>query len=144
MKRWLAAAWLLAADAAGAECAADVASLRRLADAPGFALRWTEVGMDDGKPLRLVLRDTDRGLHLRFDKAGEGLWAEGEGSVCVVGGTLEVRFQGGGLRAGEAAHWLLRRALQAGGRFTLAREPSGELRVGTTGWRGRFVADAAR
>ncbi|QJW83823.1 hypothetical protein HK414_06825 [Ramlibacter terrae] len=51
-----------------------------------------------------------------------------------------MRFPPGGLRAGPAAHWLLRRALQAGGRFALLRAPSGELAVRATGWSGRFVA----
>lgn len=140
-RAWLAvAAVLLGANAAAAECDSDVAGLRRLAGDPAFPLHWTETGMDDGKPLQLVLRDFDGALHLRFDKAGEGLWAEGVGRVCAVAGGLEMRFEPGRLHAGEAAGWLLRQALQAGGRFTFMRDASGGMQVGATGWRGHFIA----
>lgn len=105
-------------------------------------MHWTEIDMDDGKPLSLVLRDAGGALGMRFDKAREGLWAEGTGSVCLVEDVLEMRFAPGELRAGPAAHWLLRHALKRGGKFSFARSRSGELKVTAKGWSGRFVPEA--
>lgn len=136
-----AASILFAAGAAAAsDCAGDLAGLRRLAGDATFPVHWVETGMDDGKPLRLVLRERDDQLHLQFEKAREGLWAEGTGRVCVVGGALELRFQPGRLQPGPAAGWFLRQTMQQAARFTLARDVSGELQVRTAGWRGRFSA----
>ncbi|MCC2675520.1 MAG: hypothetical protein K0R58_2467 [Ramlibacter sp.] len=135
---------LMSASGAAAQCAHDVAGLRLLARDASFPVRWIESGMDDGRPLVLSLADTERGLHLRFDKTDEGLWVEGVGSVCTVGDALEIRFAPGHLRPGAAAHWLLRAALQAGGQFTLTREKADELRVHSASWTGRFVGAGPR
>ena len=130
---------------ARADCAASVAGLQRLTGDPLFPLRWTETGMDDGKPLVLDIAERGGVLHLRFDKTQEGLWAEGSGLICAEGGSLVVRFEAGTIRPGPAAHWLLRRSLASGARFELARPVPAVLQVSTPGWRGRFAArEAAR
>jgi hypothetical protein len=134
---------LFGSASAAAECGSDVAALRRLAGDASFPLQWIESGMNDGKPLVLVLREEGGALYMRLDKAREGLWAEGGGSVCVVGGRVEMRFDAGQIRPGPAAHWLLRQSLQAGARFTFMRMGAGGLRVSTPGWSGRFVAGSA-
>jgi len=131
-------AFVALVDGAAAECVHDVASLRRIAGDPAFPVRWIETGMDDGKPLSLALDDRDGALHLRFDKAREGLWAEGLASICAVGAKLEMRFAPGQMQAGPAASWVVRQVLAAGGRFTFTRTAAGELRVSSTAWTGRF------
>ena len=134
---------MLTAGFAAADCARDIDGLRSLAADPGFPLQWIEIGMSDGKPLRLAIAQRAGVLHFRFDKSGEGLWAEGEGQVCARGGSLMAEFGPDRLQPGPAAPWLLRRSMLAGNRFELTRVDAGVLRVSTPGWRGRFApADA--
>lgn len=137
-----AALLLLAAQAhAATDCARGAAALRRLAGEGAFPLHWVEAGMDDGKPLHLDLElaERDGALHLRFNKTGEGLWAEGAGSVCKAADGLQVRFEPGQLRAGPAAGWLLRQWLRDGGPLAVARPSPATLEVRAPGWRGRFA-----
>jgi hypothetical protein len=122
-----------------AHCAAGIDTLRRIATDPLFPLRWVETGMGDGKPLVLSIDERAGLLHLRFEKTGEGFWAEGPGRVCVEGGQLTTRFEGGALRPGPAAPWLLRQSLAAGASVELDRPSPGVLVVSTPGWRGRFA-----
>jgi hypothetical protein len=135
----VAAAALGSTAAAEETCASGVAALRRLVGDPAFPLRWIETGMEDGKPLHLTIEARAGGLHLQFIKAREGLWAAGDGTVCVREGRLVAVFEAGKMQAGPAAGWLLKHALQRGTRFELHRPGATELRVGTVGWRGRFA-----
>lgn len=129
---------------APAACVATVAGQRELAGDAALALRWIERGMDDGKPLVLRISERAGTLHLRFDKTGEGLWAEGSTLVCAEQGRLAVVAGGNAFVPGPAAPWLLRQALAAGARFELSL-PSGRLlQVSAAGWRGAFVPDEAR
>jgi hypothetical protein len=120
---------LFGCGAAASDCGKDVAELRRLSGDPSFPLQWTEVGMDDGKPLVLELRDRGGSLHIRLAKTHEGLWAEGTGTVCVIRGGLEIRFDAGQLHPGPAANWLLRQSLQASGRLTFTRPAADDMKV---------------
>lgn len=140
--RMALAAAALALGAAATEartCAASVPELRALVQQPGFALRWQETTMADGKPLVVTLSERDGGLHLQFVKLHEGLWAEGPASVCIDNGVVEAALPRHGMRLGPAANWLLRQSLAGGARFALALVPGGRLRIATPGWSGMFL-----
>ena len=96
--------------------------------------------MDDGKPLVLSIVESDGSLLLGFTKTGEGLWAESFGVICKSGSDLEARFSAKQIRLGPAAGWLLRSALKGGGKFTLTKLGTDQLRIATRGWRGEFSA----
>lgn len=129
----------LGAQAGGPECTATLGGLWRLTGDASFPQRWTETGMPDGKPLVLEISEAAGALHLRFEKTGEGLWAEGTSTICSEHGLLTVRFDRARTRPGPAASWLLRQSIAAGARFELARRTPSELVVSTPGWRGTFA-----
>lgn len=101
---------------------------------------WAETSMDDGKPLVMSIVESDGSLVLGFTKTGEGLWAESSGVICRSGADFEARFSGKQIRLGPAAGWLLRSALKSGGKFTLTKLGSDQLRIATRGWSGEFSA----
>lgn len=103
-----------------------------------FPLAWEEITMDDGKPLVMSIIEKDGSLFLEFTKTGEGLWAASSGVICKTGADLEARFSGNQIRLGPAANWVLRHALRNGGKFTLKKLGSDQLRIATSSWRGTF------
>jgi hypothetical protein len=92
--------------------------------------------MTDGKPLVVSIREQGGSLHMEFRKTREGLWAEGAAVICAGNAGLEARLSR--LRAGPAAHWLLRHSLGQDPTFTLSRLATGQLRIATPGWHGVF------
>lgn len=100
--------------------------------------------MDDGKPLVMSVFDRNDLLFLSFEKTGEGLWAEGAGSVCARGDRLEARFAPEKVSIGPAAHWAMRYSLASGTDFTLTRVGAGRLKITTLGWSALFAAAAAQ
>ncbi|WP_422901964.1 hypothetical protein [Propionivibrio sp.] len=123
-------------------CAATIKDLRILAEDPSFALRWSEISMDDGKPLKVSIVERNGALLLEFMKTGEGLWAEISGVICKSGVDLELRMPREQINLGPATNWMLSLALANGGVFTLRRRMSNQLQIETQGWSGRFVPTA--
>lgn len=120
-------------------CAATLGELKIMLGDPAFPLRWEETSMDDGKPLVVSILEKNGVLLLEFTKTREGLWAESAGIICKTSGTdLETRFSGEQVRLGPAASWILRQALGNGGKFTLTKLGSEQLRIATNGWSGSF------
>jgi hypothetical protein len=145
MSPWhiLSVLWLLAlagVDALAAPaCFASLNELRKVLNDPRASLQWEETSMDDGKPLVVSIFESKGALVLEFIKTKEGLWAEGTGAVCASGADLEISFSRDQLRMGPASGWLLRSLLGQGGKFTLTRLGSDQLRIATSGWSGTFV-----
>ena len=123
-------------------CAATVSELGVMLGEQTFPLKWEETTMDDGKPLVMSIVENNGSLLLEFTKTGEGLWAESPGVVCKTGTDFEVRFSGKQIRLGPAANWILRYALKNGGRFTLTKLGSDQLRIATSSWSGIFSPTA--
>jgi len=121
-------------------CAATISELGSLMGEPRLPLEWAETTMDDGKPLRMSIVQSNGSLLLGFTKTGEGLWVESSGVICRSGANFEARFSGDQVRLGPAAGWLLRSALKSGGKFTLTKLGPDQLRIATRGWRGDFSA----
>jgi hypothetical protein len=146
MRTLLAALCLALAPVAAlaAPCASSVAELRALFEDPAFPLSWEETSMRDGRPLLVTLDERQGGLFISFVKSGEGLWAEGVAVLCRAGDRMEARFSQDTLRVGPAAHWVLRRALEAGAAIRLRRVNAQELRIGTLGWTGSFAPGPTR
>ncbi len=119
-------------------CAATIVELRALIGDQSFPLQWEETSMNDGKPLVVSIIERNESLHLEFMKTREGLWAESGGVMCKSGTDFEARFTGEQVRIGPAANWVLRYALGRGGKFTLTRLGSDQLRIATAGWNGVF------
>ena len=94
--------------------------------------------MKDGKPLLVTIFEKKDLLFLEFIKAREGLWAESAGVICKTSAGLEIQFTGEQIRLGPAANWVLRYALGNGGKFTLRKFGSEQLRIATSGWSGIF------
>ncbi len=138
---WIFLACLLAADGqavAAPACAATISELGSLLGEPRLPQTWAETTMDDGKPLVMSIVEGNGSLLLGFTKTGEGLWAESSGVICKSGTDLEARFSEKQIRLGPAAGWFLRRALRNGGKFTLTKLGSDQLRIATRGWSGEF------
>jgi len=123
-------------------CAATIGELRAMLGDQTFPLKWEETTMDDGKPLVVSIVETNGSLFLQFIKAREGLWAESAGVICKTGTNLETRFTGEQIHLGPAANWVLRYALKNGGKFTLTKLGSDQLRIATSGWSGVFSPGA--
>lgn len=123
---------------ASRDCAETVVELETMLGAQAFPLSWAETTMDDGKPLVMSIAESNGSLFLKFTKTGEGLWAESRGIICKTGPDIEARFSGDQIRLGPAANWLLRHALKNGGKFTLTKFGSDQLRVATSHWSGMF------
>lgn len=95
--------------------------------------------MTDGKPLVVSIREQDGSLHMEFQKTREGLWAEGAAVICAASaGSAGLEARLSRLRAGPAAHWLLRHSMGQDPTFTLSRLATGQLRIATPGWHGVF------
>lgn len=124
-------------------CASTLSEFRLLLDDSSFSNQWTEVSMDDGKPLLLSIAERNGALTIEFVKTGVGLWAEISGVVCKRGAELEARVGKDRISLGPAAHWLLALALANGGVFTLSRRSAKQLQIETPGWSGRFVPTAS-
>jgi hypothetical protein len=103
-----------------------------------FPLAWEETTMADGKPLLVSILEKDGSIFVEFIKTGQGLWAQSAGVICSAGADMEIRFAAEQIRMGPAANWALRLALGRGGKFTLTRLASEQLRIATTGWSGTF------
>jgi hypothetical protein len=119
-------------------CAATISELRVLLGDQAFAVNWQETTMEDGKPLVVSIHEKKGALFLEFIKTREGLWAESAGVICKTGAGLEIRFSAKQIRFGPAANWVLRYALGNGGKFTLTKLGSDQLRIATSGWNGIF------
>lgn len=119
-------------------CAATIGELKVMLGDPAFPLQWEETSMEDGKPLQVSILEKKGALFLKFIKTREGLWAESVGVMCTTGADLEIRFTKEQIRMGPAANWLLRTALGNGGKFTLTRLGSEQLRIAANGWDGIF------
>jgi hypothetical protein len=126
-----------------AACASTLKSFRGLLGDTSFSSRWTEVSMDDGKPLLVDIVERNGTLLLAFVKTGAGLWAEVSGVICRNGGDFEARIGREQIVLGPAAHWALGLALANGGVFTLRRRAPDQLQIETQGWSGRFAPMAA-
>lgn len=124
--------------AASPVCATTISELESLLDEPALPQTWAETTMDDGKPLVLSIVESNGSLLLGFTKTGEGLWAESSGAICRSGSVFEARFSGKQIRIGPAAGWILRSSLKNGGKFTLTKLDSDQLRIATSGWSGEF------
>jgi hypothetical protein len=120
-------------------CAATVMELRALLGDPAFPLKWEEITMGDGKPLLVSIREKKGLLLLDFIKTREGPWAESTGAICKTGADMEIKFTGEQIRLGLAANWLVRLSLVNGGKFTLTKLGTEQLRIATHGWNGIFV-----
>lgn len=123
-------------------CASTISELRVMLSDQTFPLKWEETSMDDGNPLVVSIRENNGYLFLEFIKTREGLWAESAGVICKIGTDLEARFTGEQIRLGPAANWVLRYALGKGGKFTLTKFGSEQLRIATSGWSGNFSPKA--
>jgi hypothetical protein len=123
-------------------CATTISELRVMLSDQAFPLKWEETSMDDGKPLVVSIRENKGNLLLEFIKTREGLWAESTGVICKTGTDIETRFSGKDIRLGPAANWVLRYALGNGGKFTLTRIGSEQLKIATSGWSGVFSPGA--
>jgi hypothetical protein len=123
-------------------CAATVNEFEAMLGDQAFPLKWEETTMDDGKPLVMSIVENNGSLLLEFIKTGEGLWAESPGIICKTGTDFEARFSGKQVRLGPAAGWILRYALKNGGKFTLTKLGSGQLRIATSSWSGIFSPTA--
>lgn len=119
-------------------CAVTISELRTLLGDQTFPLKWEETTMKDGKPLLVTIFEKKDLLFLEFIKAREGLWAESAGVICKTSAGLEIQFTGEQIRLGPAANWVLRYALGNGGKFTLRKFGSEQLRIATSGWSGIF------
>ena len=119
-------------------CAATISELRVMLGEQKFPLKWEETTMDDGKPLVVSIVENNGSLFLEFIKTSEGLWAQSPGVICKAGADLEAQFTGEQIRLGPAATWVLRLALRNGGKFTLSKFGSDQLRIATSGWKGTF------
>ena len=104
-------------------------------------MRWKETSMTDGKPLVVSMHEKNGGIHLQFIKEKEGLWAEGTGLICQAGKEFEIEFKSGEIRLGPAANWLLKLGLANGGKFSLTKIGSDQLRIKTSGWQGHFSSN---
>jgi len=124
--------------AASPVCATTIKELERLLDEPALPQTWAETTMDDGRPLVLSIVENNGSLLLGFTKTGEGLWAESSGAICRSGSVFEARFSAKQIRIGPAAGWILRSSLKNGGKFTLTKLDSDQLRIATSGWSGEF------
>jgi len=124
--------------AASPVCAATISELGNLLGEQRLPQRWEETTMDDGKPLVMSIVESNGKLFLGFTKTGQGLWAESSGVICRRGSDFEARFSKKQIRLGPAAGWLLRSALKNGGKFTLTKLGSDQLRIATRGWSGEF------
>ena len=124
------------------DCASSIRALRVLAGDPLFSSQWSEVSMDDGKPLVVSIVERNGALSLEFMKTGEGLWAEISGAICKTGADLEIRMTKEQVSLGPAANWMLSLALSNGGVFTMRRRISNQWQIETQGWSGRFVPTA--
>jgi len=122
-----------------ADCASTFGELRRLSGDASFPSRWTEVSMDDSKPLVVSIVERNGSLSIEFVKTGEGLWAEVSGSICNTGIDFQLRMTKEQIHFGAAAPWMLRLALADGGVFTLRLHEPNQLLIKTEGWLGRFV-----
>lgn len=123
---------------AASDCVTTIGGLKTMLGDQRDSLQWVETTMNDGKPLMVSIFEKDARLALEFVKTGEGLWAEGTGTVCRAGPDLEIRFDRGQIRFGPAANWLLRNLSGSGGQFTLTPLGSERLRIATRGWSGSF------
>jgi hypothetical protein len=121
-------------------CAATIGEFRAMLGSETFPLTWEETSMGDGKPLVVSILERNGALLIEFVKTREGLWAESAGVVCRAGAQLEIRFNANQIRMGPAAGWALRMALGNGGRFSLSKLGSEQLRIETVGWAGTFSA----
>ncbi|MDP1928956.1 MAG: hypothetical protein Q8K62_10650 [Thiobacillus sp.] len=119
-------------------CATTLSELGVMLGNQAFPPKWEEITMDDGKPLVMSVVENNGFLFLEFTKTGEGLWAESRGVICKTGTDFEARFAGNQIRLGPAANWMLRTALRNGGKFTLSKLGSDQLRIATSGWSGVF------
>jgi hypothetical protein len=119
-------------------CAATITELRTILGDQTFPLKWEETTMKDGKPLLVTIFEKKGFLFLEFIKAREGLWAESAGVICKTSAGMEIQFTGEQIRLGPAANWVLRYALGSGGKFTLTKVGSEQLRIATNGWSGMF------
>lgn len=139
--RWLFLLLLLSlhdAEAATPVCAATIRELGSLLGEKALPQTRAETTMDDGKPLVMSIVESDGSLLLGFTKTGEGLWAESTGVICESGANFEARFSSKQIRLGPAAGWILRSSLKHGGKFTLTKLSSDQLRIATRGWSGEF------
>lgn len=121
-------------------CASTLLELKKLLNDQAFSLKWEETTMDDGKPLIVSISEKDGVLSVAFVKKTKGLWADISGVICKTDKDLEIRFTEDQIRFGPAASWILRYALGHGGKFTLTRIGTKQLRVATMGWSGDFVS----
>lgn len=121
-------------------CAATPADLSRLLGHKAQIRHWSEVSMDDGKPLLISIGESGGKLRLEFVKTGVGLWAEISGVICPVGKDLELRVAREQLRFGQASHWSIQLMLANGGVFLLRQRNADQLYIETQGWSGRFTA----
>jgi hypothetical protein len=120
------------------KCATSISELKILLDDQSFPLKWIETTMDDGKPLRVSILEKNGALNVEFIKTNVGIWAESFGTICKNGAEIEIRFTKDQIRFGSAANWVLRYALRSGGKFTMTKLGSEQLRIATTGWSGTF------
>lgn len=119
-------------------CATTLNELEIMLGDQAFPLAWEETTMDDGKPLVMSIIEKNGSLFLEFTKTGEGLWAASSGVICKTGADFEARFSGKQIRLGPAANWIVRHALRNGGKFTLTKLGSDQLRIATSSWSGTF------
>lgn len=122
------------------KCVSTITDLKELLNDQAFALKWEETTMDDGKPLVVAISEKSGVLSVEFVKQTKGLWADISGVICQTDKDLEIRFTAEQIRFGPAASWVLRYMLSPGGKFSLTRIGTTQLRVATTGWSGDFAA----
>ena len=120
-------------------CASTVREFRSLLGDSAYSTVWTEISMDDGRPLVVSIAERNGALFLEFTKTGAGLWAEISGTICKSGVDFEVRTTREQIHLGPAATWMLGLALTNSGVFTLRRRAPNQLQIETQGWSGRFV-----
>ena len=119
-------------------CATTIGELRVMLSDQTFPLIWEETSMNDDKPLMVSILEINGNLALEFNKTREGLWAKSTAIICKAGSNLEAHFTKEQMHTGPAANWVLRYALGRGGKFTLTKFGSEQLRIASNGWSGKF------
>jgi len=120
-------------------CATTIGELRDMLSDQTFPLIWQETSMNDNKPLMLSIVEINGNLALEFNKTREGLWAKSTTIICKAGSNLEAHFTKDQIHTGPAANWILRYAFGRGGKFTLTKFGSDQLRITSNGWNGNFL-----
>jgi hypothetical protein len=114
---------------AQAKCFGTVSDLK----ANNVKARWRETTENDGKPLKISIRNGAHGLRYSAEKAGV-LWLTGNVSVCHSGGATKITLFD--TKATSKVPMLARLALPS---TQSAQIVNDRIKLRGGGWRGTFV-----